>query len=204
MTAAKQQRQRLIAEWLRQRAKKQQKQMSEQAARLMVGHLGTSLRTHANELEKLITFTAGRPEITEQDVEQVVGVSRSFNVFELTKSIGNGDKARSAEIILRMLAQDKDQRQLLFVMIARYFEQLIITQEMLIKGEKEAAIAEAIDLRGGAAYFVREFITAAKRYRRDRLDHAMRSIVEAESTTRRVQLDDALIFERLLTQIMPA
>ncbi|HET6512294.1 MAG TPA: DNA polymerase III subunit delta [Candidatus Kapabacteria bacterium] len=193
-----------IIDWLRSRAKKEQKLLAEKAARLMVGHLGTSLRTHANELEKLITFVGERGEITEQDVEQVVGVSRSYNVFELTKAIGSGDKAKSAEIIIRMLAQDKDQRHLLFVMIARYFEQLIITQEMLIKGEKEAAIAEAIDLRGGAAFFVREFIAAAKRYRRERLDHAMRSIVEAESTTRRVQLDDTLIFERLLTQIMPA
>lgn len=193
-----------IVEWLKSRAKKHQKQLTDQAARLMVGHLGTSLRTHANELEKLMTYVGERNEINEKDVEEVVGVSRSFNVFELTKAIGTGDKARCAEIILRMLAHDKDQRQLLFVMIARYFEQLIITQEMLIKGEKEPAIAEAIELRGGAAYFVREFIQAAKRYRRERLDHAMRSIVEAESTTRRVQLDDALIFERLLTQIMPA
>jgi DNA polymerase III subunit delta len=193
-----------IVEWLKQRAKKHQKQLTDQAARLIVGHLGTSLRTHANELEKLMTYVGERVEINEKDVEEVVGVSRSYNVFELTKAIGTGDKAKCAEIILRMLAHDKDQRQLLFVMIARYFEQLIITQEMLVKGEKEPAIAEAIELRGGAAYFVREFITAAKRYRRDRLDHAMRSIVEAESTTRRVQLDDALIFERLLTQIMPA
>jgi DNA polymerase III subunit delta len=193
-----------IADWLKARAKKFQKQLTDQAARLIVGHLGTSLRTHSNELEKLITYVGERVEINEKDVEEVVGVSRSYNVFELTKAIGTGDKAKCAEIILRMLAHDKDQRQLLFVMIARYFEQLIITQEMLMKGEKEPAIAEAIELRGGAAYFVREFIQAAKRYRRDRLDHAMRSIVEAESTTRRVQLDDALIFERLLTQIMPA
>jgi DNA polymerase III subunit delta len=193
-----------IADWLKARAKKFQKQLTDQAARLIVGHLGTSLRTHSNELEKLITYVGERVEINEKDVEEVVGVSRSYNVFELTKAIGTGDKAKCAEIILRMLAHDKDQRQLLFVMIARYFEQLIITQEMLMKGEKEPAIAEAIELRGGAAFFVREFIQAAKRYRRDRLDHAMRSIVEAESTTRRVQLDDGLIFERLLTQIMPA
>lgn len=193
-----------IADWLKARAKKYQKHLTDQAARLIVGHLGSSLRTHSNELEKLITYVGERQEINEKDVEEVVGVSRSYNVFELTKAIGTGDKAKCAEIILRMLAHDRDQRQLLFVMIARYFEQLIITQEMLLKGEKEPAIAEAIELRGGAAFFVREFIQAAKRYRRDRLDHAMRSIVEAESTTRRVQLDDALIFERLLTQIMPA
>jgi DNA polymerase III subunit delta len=193
-----------LIDWLKHRAKKHKKTISESAARLMVGHLGTDLRTHANELEKLMTYIGERAEITDQDIEQVVGVSRTYNVFELTKAIGQGDKAKCAEIIVRMLAQDKDQKQLLLVMIARYIEQLIITQEMLIKGEKEPAIAEAIELRGGAAYFVREFITAAKRYRRDRLDHALKSIVEAESTSRKVQLDDVLVFERLLTQIMPA
>jgi DNA polymerase-3 subunit delta len=193
----------MVLEWLKKRAKKFKKQLSEPAARLLVAHLGTDLRTHANELEKLITFSAGSDTITEQDIEQVVGVSRTFNVFELTKAIGLGQKVRATEIALRMLAADKDQRQYIFVMIARYVEQLIVAREMLQKGENERAIAEALELRGGAAFFVKEFIEAAKRYSREHLDHAMHSLVELEAETRRVQTSDTLLIERLITQVMP-
>lgn len=193
-----------VINWLQKRVKRSHKQINEKAARLMVGHLGTSLRLHANELEKLIPYLGERTEITEEDVETVVGASRSYNVFELTKAIGNGQKALSTEIALRMMQQDKDARHLLFVMISRYMEQLIVTQEMLMKGEKEPAIAEAIGLHGGAAFFAKEFVAAAKRYRRDRLDHALRSIVRSEADTRRVQIDDKLIVQQLIANVLPA
>jgi len=193
----------LVLEWLKKRAKKFKKQLSEPAARLLIAHLGTDLRTHANELEKLITFRAGSDTITEQDVEQVVGISRTFNIFELTKAIGSGQKVRATEIALRMLAEDKDQRQYMFVMIARYLEQLIVAREMLQKGENERAIAEALELRGGAAFFVKEFIEAAKRYSREQLDQAMHMLVELEAETRRVQTSDLLLMERLMAHIIP-
>lgn len=192
-----------VAEWLKRRAKKLGKQMSDSVARLLLAHLGTDLRTHANELEKLITFTAGTNTITEQDVEQVVGISRAHNVFELTKAIGAGQRTRAIEIALRMIAADKDQRQYLFVMIARYMEQLLVAREMIARGEQERAIAEALELRGGAAFFVKEFIDAAKRYSKDRLDHALQAIVKIEAETRRVQIDDTLLFERLLIEVSP-
>lgn len=193
-----------VQDWVKQRAKILGKHLTDSGARLLVGHLGTSLRTHANELEKLITYVGDRQEINDADIETVVGASRAYNVFELTKAIGNANKAQAVEIALRMIAHDKDQRHLLMVMISRYMEQLVITQEMLLKGEKEAAIAEAIELRGGAAYFVREFITAAKRYRRERLDHALRSIVTLESDSRRLPANDRLFMEQLIANVMPA
>jgi DNA polymerase-3 subunit delta len=192
-----------VVDWIRTRAKRLKRPLTDGAARLLVAHLGTSLRAHANELEKLITFTSGRTEITEQDVEQVVGASREHNVFELTKAIGAGNKAQAVTIALRMIEADKDQRQLLFVMFARFIEQLTIAREMMAKGDGDKAIAEALELRGGAAYFVKETMSVARRYTRERLDQAMRAIVDAEASTRKVQIGDELLLEMLILKLVP-
>jgi DNA polymerase-3 subunit delta len=193
-----------VSQWIRARAKKLGSNVSESAARLMIAHLGTSLRVHANELEKLQSFTSGSKEITESDVENVVGVSREFNVFELQKAIGAGQKSAAVRIALGILSAGGDQKQFLFVMLARYVEQLIVARELTARGEGERAIADALELRGGAAFFVKDYISAAKRYSRERLDKAMRSIIETEQRTRRVKLDDALVVESLILDLMPA
>ncbi|MFI5202719.1 MAG: DNA polymerase III subunit delta [Candidatus Kapaibacterium sp.] len=192
------------AEWVRARAKAMGNTLPSDAARLMTAYLGTSLRSLANELEKLIIYAGDRKDISSKDVEQVVGASRENNVFELTKAIGAGNKPLAAEITLRMLDQDKDQRQFLFVMLNRFIEQLTIARELAAKGENERAIADALELRGGAAYFAKEIIGQARRYTREKLDAALRALVEAEAQTRGKQhSNDELLMETLLVGIMP-
>jgi len=192
------------AQWIRARAKSLGANLTDSAARLMVAHLGTSLRIHANELEKLITFTTGAKEISDRDVERVVGVSREFNIFELQNAIGAGQKSNAVRIALGMLASGGDQKQFLFVMLSRYMEQLIVAREMAARGEQDRAIAEALELRGGAAFFVKDYITVAKRYTRERLDRAVKSILTLEERTRRIKMDDALILETLVLDLMPS
>jgi DNA polymerase-3 subunit delta len=192
-----------VVEWLQSRASSLERKLSPDAARLMVAHLGTSLRAHANELEKLATYTSGKKEITGKDVEQIVGASREHNVFELTKAIGANNKSLAATIALRMLEADAGQRQLLFVMLARFIEQLTIAREMSTKGQAEKEIADALEMRGGAAYFVKETITTARRYTRERLDNALRALVDAEVQTRRSNANDMLVIESLLLKLLP-
>ena len=191
-----------VVDWIRTRASAAGRKISVEAARLMTAYLGISLRTHANELEKLLSFSTGG-EIGVGDVEQVVGASRENNVFELTKAIGAGNKPLAVSIALRLLDQGKDQRQFLFVMLSRFIEQLIIAREMSAKNENEKNIAEAIGLFGGAAYFVKEIVQQARRYSRERLDLAMKAIVDAEAQTRRVSTNDELLIEKLVLSLVP-
>ncbi len=192
------------AAWVTARAKSLGRSLSGDAARLMTNYLGVSLRGLANELEKLVIYCGtGRKEITDKDVEQVVGASRENNVFELTKAIGAGNKPVAITIALKMLDQGSDQKQFIFVMLSRFIEQLIIARELSAKGENERAIAEALELRGGAAYFAKEIISQARRYSRARLDAAIAAILETEALTRRKHASDELLMEMLLVRLMP-
>jgi DNA polymerase-3 subunit delta len=191
-------------EWITQRATKSGRTLETKAGQALVAHLGTDLRTLASELEKLISYVGESTLIKASDVEGVVGFSPSDNVFELTKVIGSGSKARAAEMALRILAADKSARYPMFAILSKYLEQLIITRDMSDRRESDNAIAQALGLYGGGAYYVKDYVTAARRYASPKkLDDALKALVRAEFDTRRAKIDDSLLVERLIAEITP-
>ena len=103
-----------------------------------------------------------------------------------------------------MLEADKGARYPMFAFLSRYLEQLAIAREMSAKRESDNSIAQAMGLFGGGAYFVKDYIAAARKYSPDGLDNALRALVKAEFDTRRVKIDDSLLVERLIAEISPA
>ena len=102
-----------------------------------------------------------------------------------------------------MLEADKGARYPMFAFLSKYLEQLAIAREMSAKRESDSAIAQAMGLFGGGAYFVKDYISAARKYSPARLDSALKALVRAEFDTRRVKIDDSLLVERLITEITP-
>ncbi len=190
-------------EWIIERAKKSGRTLDPDAAHSLVAHLGTDLRTLASELEKLLAYVGDSASIKAADVEATVGVSPTHNIFELQKAIGSGNKGRAVEIALHMLKADKSARYPMFAFLSKYLEQLAIARDMSGRRESEQAIAQAMGLYGGGAYFVKDYISAARKYSSEKLDDALRSLVRAEFDTRRVKIDDSLLVERLIAEITP-
>lgn len=190
-------------DWITERASKSGRALATNAAHSLVAHVGTDLRTLASELEKLLAYIGDNQTITAKDVEATVGVSPTYNIFELLKAIGSGNKGYAAEIALRMIEADKGVRYPMFAFLSKYIEQLTIAKEMSAKRESDSAIAQAMGLYGGGAYYVKDYISAARKYSPARLDGALKALVRAEFDTRRVKIDDSLLVERLLTEITP-
>lgn len=74
-------------------------EMSQKAVMLMADHIGNDLSRISNEIEKLAVNLGGRKNITEDDIERYVGVSKEYNVFELQEALAKKDLARAIRII---------------------------------------------------------------------------------------------------------
>ena len=74
-------------------------QISPKAVQIIVDHIGNDLSRLQNEVEKLAVNLAGRKNITEDDIEKYIGVSKDFNVFELQDALGKRDLAKTIRII---------------------------------------------------------------------------------------------------------
>ncbi|MEO7801483.1 MAG: DNA polymerase III subunit delta [Ginsengibacter sp.] len=74
-------------------------QLSPGAAMLLADHLGNDLNRIANEIEKVLLNIGARQIITEDDIEQFVGISKEYNVFELQNALGKKDLPKAISII---------------------------------------------------------------------------------------------------------
>ena len=68
---------------------------------------GNDLGRIVNEIEKLDLNLKGKRDITEDDIEKYIGISKEYNVFELQSAIAKKDLAKAITIISYFEANPK-------------------------------------------------------------------------------------------------
>lgn len=77
-----------IKEWLTQFIQSKGIRIGSKAVQMLTDHLGCDLSKLSNEIDKLmVALPAGTKEITDQHIEQNVGISKEYNNFELCDAI---------------------------------------------------------------------------------------------------------------------
>lgn len=149
-----------LKSWLPEYIKQKGKKIDSAAVELLIDYLGTDLTIVHNELEKLF-ITIKDDFITVGHIQQNVGQSRKYNVFELQKALGMRDFNASVQIANHMAA-DEDKGELIRSVPAlqTYFSKVLQVQGMAGRSEKEISEATGIN-----PFFLREYIAAARNYR---------------------------------------
>ncbi len=89
-----------VAEWIKELVASKGLTIKPNAAILLEEHIGNDLNRLANEVEKLqINLKNNRNEITEDDIETYIGISKEYNVFELQAAIAFKNLAKAMQII---------------------------------------------------------------------------------------------------------
>ena len=88
-----------INEWIREMVMSKGYTISSKAVVLLEEHIGNDLSRMANEIDKLSINLKGRTEITDDDIEIFIGISKEYNVFELQAAIAKKDLAKAITII---------------------------------------------------------------------------------------------------------
>ena len=88
-----------INEWIREMVMSKGYTISSKAVVLLEEHIGNDLNRMANEIDKLSVNLKGRSEITDDDIEKFIGISKEYNVFELQAAIAKKDLPKAITII---------------------------------------------------------------------------------------------------------
>src|SRR5690606_41988359 len=70
-----------------------------EAAALMAEYLGADLSKIVNEIEKIFLNTKPENEITTDDIQKNIGISKDFNVFELNKALAYKNVFKENQIV---------------------------------------------------------------------------------------------------------
>lgn len=97
------------------------------ALSILVDHIGNDLSRLKNEVEKISINLNKRKNITEDDIENYVGVSKEFNVFELQDAISQKNLPKAIRIIEYFGANPKAApMQLILPTLYNYFSKIYV------------------------------------------------------------------------------
>ena len=149
-----------LPEWTSELIKMKGYSINNRALSLLIDHIGNDLNRLNNEVNKLTLNLGTRKNITEDDVETFVGISKEFNVFELQQAIANKDLYKAIRIIQYFESNPKAAPiQLIFPSLYNYFSKVQMIYSVPSRDEKTVAAAIGVN-----AYFVRDYLQTAIKF----------------------------------------
>lgn len=157
---------------------------------------GDDMEHIRTELEKLISYTYGRDEITAADVEAVCTVHVENKIFDMVNAIVNRQTKKALDLYEDLLTLKEPPMRILFL-VARQFNQLLLVKELVQKGSGKAEIAAALKLQ---PFVVGRMMPQVKAFSKEQILSYVNLCVEAEEAVKSGRLADQLAVELLLTQ----
>jgi len=149
-----------LPDWTHQLVQSKGFTIHNKALHLLIDHIGNDLSRLNNEIDKLILNLSGRKNITEDDIENFVGVSKEFNVFELQQAIAGKDLYKAMRIIQYFDANPKAAPiQLIFPSLYNFFSKVHMVYGVPSRDEKSVATAIGVN-----PYFVKDYLQASMRF----------------------------------------
>jgi DNA polymerase III subunit delta len=145
--------------------------ISQKAVYVLVEHIGNDLSRLANELQKVTINLGKRTEITEDDIESYVGISKEYNVFELQHALTQRNMMRCLQIIQYLEGNPKALpiMQLLPTLYS-FFSKAYLVFGAGTNDEYE--LARFLGYQGLNPY-VKDIINCAKNYRQKGVEQAL-------------------------------
>ncbi len=149
-----------LPEWTQELLRSKGLTISPKGLALLVDHIGNDLVRIENEIDKLSVNLGKRTSITEEDIEQYIGVSKDYNVFELQSALATKDLARSIRIIQYFDANPKaGPIQLVLPSLYSFFSKVFMVFGAGTNDEKTIATAIGVN-----PYFMKDYMQAARLY----------------------------------------
>lgn len=143
--------------------------IQQKAVLLLVDHIGNDLSRIDNEIDKLLVNIGSRKSITEDDIENYVGVSKEYNPFELQNALAKKDIVKAIKIVNYFEANPKAAPiQLVLPTLYNLFSKTYMIFGQNSNDEKSVAASIGVN-----PYFVKDYMQTARNYGFDGVQNAL-------------------------------
>jgi len=166
-----------VGEWIKRVLSGKGFGIEPKAAAMLVEFLGNDLSKISNELDKLAIILPKGSTITPKLIEDNIGISKDYNIFELRKAIGEKDQLKAYKIADYFAQNPKDNPLVMTVgLIFGFFNQLLQYHGLKDKNPSNAAKMLKVN-----PYFLKDYDIALRNY-------PMRKVSNIISTLRDVDV----------------
>jgi len=156
-----------IPQWIMEHMQVSGYKITPKATALLNEFLGNDLSKISNEMGKIRINVPAETTITDAVIEEYIGISKDYNVFELQKALGNKDIVKANRIINHFAANQKENPLVKVVgFLFAFFNKVMIYHQTTNKSKKVVAAALGVH-----PYFVRDYQQASVKYSLRKLIH---------------------------------
>ncbi|MDI1256677.1 MAG: DNA polymerase III subunit delta [Flavobacterium sp.] len=149
-----------IGQWISRVLQGKGYSIDPKANAMMVEFLGTDLSKIANELEKLQIILPKGSTILPQHIEENIGFSKDFNVFELRKAIGDRNQLKAYQIAQYFANNPKENPMVVTTsLVFSFFVNLLQYHGLKDRNPKNVAAVLKVN-----PYFVKDYDVALRNY----------------------------------------
>ena len=149
-----------VGDWIKRVLAGKKYAIEPKAMAMLVEFLGTDLSKINNELEKLQIILPVGSTITPQHIEENIGFSKEFNVFELRKALGERNQLKAYTIAENFSQNPKDNPMVVTTsLVFGFFIQLLKYHGLKDKNPKNVAAVLGIN-----PFFMKEYDVALKNF----------------------------------------
>jgi DNA polymerase-3 subunit delta len=163
-----------LPEWVMGWVTERGYQISPKAVQIIVDHIGNDLSRIQNELEKLIVNLGDRKKMTEDDIEQFIGISKEYNAFEFQDAIAQKNFSKAIKMIQFFESNHKAAPiQLILPTLYAFFSKLYSIYGLGSSDERRIASEVGIP-----PFLVKNYTAAARHYSYGKVEQILLSIQE--------------------------
>jgi len=134
--------------------------INQQASLMLAEYLGNNLSKIANELDKLMLNISAGQEINLKLIQDNIGISKEYNVFELQAALGKKDAFKANQIINYFEANPKANPIVLVLgNLNNFFSKVLVYH--YVKDKSPQSLAREL---GVSPYFIKDYEQAARSY----------------------------------------
>ena len=149
-----------VGDWIKRVLSGKNYAIEPKAAAMLVEFLGNDLSKINNELEKLMIILPQGSTITPKIIEDNIGISKDYNVFELRKALGERDELKAYKIADYFAKNPKDNPLVMTTgLVFGFFSQLL--QYHGLKDRNPSNVAKMLKVN---PYFVKDYDIALRNY----------------------------------------
>ena len=149
-----------VGDWIKRVLSGKGYSIEPKGAAMLVEFLGNDLSKISNELDKLAIVLPKGSTITPKLIEENIGISKDYNVFELRKAIGEKDQLKAYKIADYFAQNPKDNPLVVTVgLVFGFFNQLL--QYHGLKDKNPSNVAKMLRVN---PYFLKDYDVALRNY----------------------------------------